>query len=120
MSIIADFAVPGGPTITMCSPAIAETVMSRLISCLSRSWAPPASAPPASPAPPTAVMAPAPPPSQHPAYLHALTDLRHARAFLARPAGAMVKWDEKRAIHEIDEAIREIKSAAIDDGKSLD
>src|SRR5258708_1204909 len=40
MSIIADFAVPGGPTITMCSPAIAEIVISRTISCLSRNCAP--------------------------------------------------------------------------------
>ncbi len=36
MSIIADFAVPGGPTITMCSPAIADTSIRRMISCLSR------------------------------------------------------------------------------------
>jgi hypothetical protein len=66
------------------------------------------------------VTAPPPAPSQHPAYLHALTDLRHARGFLAKPAGAMVKWDEKRAIHELDEAIREIKEASIDDGKNLE
>jgi hypothetical protein len=59
-------------------------------------------------------------PGRHPAYLHALTDLRHARAHLERrPGDAMVKWDEKTAIHEIDEAIREIKEASIDDGKAL-
>src|SRR5215467_1007150 len=40
MSIIADFAVPGGPTMTMCSPAIADTVIRRMISCLSRNCAP--------------------------------------------------------------------------------
>ena len=40
MSIIADFAVPGGPTITMCSPAIADTVINRMISCLSRNCEP--------------------------------------------------------------------------------
>src|ERR1043165_6199488 len=40
MSIIADLAVPGGPTITMCSPAIADTVIRRMISCLSRNCAP--------------------------------------------------------------------------------
>src|SRR6476469_593037 len=40
MSIIADFAVPGGPTMTMCSPAIAEMVIRRMISCLSRNCAP--------------------------------------------------------------------------------
>jgi len=63
---------------------------------------------------------PPPPAGAHPAYLHALTDLRTARSFLERPSGIVVKWDEKRAIHEIDEAIREIKAAAIDDGKALE
>jgi hypothetical protein len=59
-------------------------------------------------------------PEKHPAYLHALTDLRAARSFLSRPAGINVKWDEKRAITEIDAAIREIKQASIDDGKNID
>lgn len=58
-------------------------------------------------------------PGKHPAYLHALTDLRHARAHLERPANVMVKWDEKVAIRAIDDAINEIKKAAIDDGKPL-
>jgi hypothetical protein len=58
-------------------------------------------------------------PGKHPAYLHALTDLRHARAHLERPANVMTKWDEKVAIHAIDDAINEIKKAAIDDGKPL-
>src|ERR1700753_2160265 len=79
--------------------------------------------PPAEPAPPppAPVAQPAPPPpapmpaGNHPAYLHALSDLRMARAFLERPANVVVKWDEKRAITEIDAAIREIKEAAIDD-----
>ena len=82
---------------------------------------PPANPQPPPPPPPAAsggvVVAPAP--QSHPAYLHALTDLRHARAFLARPAGAVVKWDENRAIREIDAAINEIKQASIDDGKNL-
>ena len=56
----------------------------------------------------------------HPAYLHALTDLRAARGYLERPANAVVKWDEKIAIRKIDAAIKEIKDAAIDDGKDLD
>jgi hypothetical protein len=58
----------------------------------------------------------------HPAYLHALTDLRHARAHIeSRGAGSMrMLKDEEVAIHEIDEAIREIKAAAIDDGKNLE
>ena len=59
-------------------------------------------------------------PGKHPAYLHALQDLRHARAHVERRGGdAQVKWDEKVVIHEIDEAIREIKEASIDDGKNL-
>ncbi len=56
----------------------------------------------------------------HPAYLHALTDLRTARAHLERPADVVVKWDEKKAIREIDAAIGEIKKASIDDNKPLD
>jgi hypothetical protein len=76
---------------------------------------------PAPPPPTTAVVVQPdpPPPAHHPAYLHALADLRNARAFLERPASAMVKWDEKRAIREIDAAIHEIKQAAIDDGKDI-
>jgi len=59
-------------------------------------------------------------PGHHPAYLHALTDLRHARAHLERRGGnAEMKWDEKTAIREVDAAIREIKEASIDDGKNL-
>ena len=59
-------------------------------------------------------------PGRHPAYLHALTDLRHARAHLENPA-ATYKMDkeEERAIEEIDKAIEEIKRAAIDDGKNV-
>ncbi|HEY0193485.1 MAG TPA: hypothetical protein VGC42_20350 [Kofleriaceae bacterium] len=74
------------------------------------------------PAAPPAPLPPPPPPAaaQHPAYLHALSDLRHARALLERPThGADVRWDENRAISQLDAAIREIKDAAIDDGKPL-
>lgn len=59
-------------------------------------------------------------PGKHPAYLHALEDLRHARANIERRGGdAEMKWDESKAIAEVDAAIREIKQAAIDDGKDL-
>jgi hypothetical protein len=68
---------------------------------------------------PAAVSAKPQPPKEHPAYLHALTDLRHARAHLQRPDGGELREQEKKAIHEIDEAINEIKKAAIDDGKDL-
>jgi hypothetical protein len=59
-------------------------------------------------------------PGVHPAYLHALTDLRHARAHLENlaPTHHMDK-EEQHAIEEIDKAIDEIKRAAIDDGKNL-
>jgi len=57
----------------------------------------------------------------HPAYLHALTDLRNARANLERKGGdKQMKWDEHDAIVEIDRAIADIKQAAVDDGKNLD
>lgn len=59
-------------------------------------------------------------PGAHPAYLHALSDLRHARAHLERftPSDKM-NDEEQRAIDEIDKAIGEIKHASIDDGKDL-
>jgi tetratricopeptide (TPR) repeat protein len=56
---------------------------------------------------------------EHPAYLHALSDLRDARAHLQRPDGGELRDQEKKAIHEIDDAINEIKKAAIEDGKDL-
>ena len=59
-------------------------------------------------------------PGAHPAYLHALTDLRTARWQLEKRKGdPQVKWDEAAAIREIDACIAEIKQAAIDDGKNL-
>jgi len=59
-------------------------------------------------------------PGKHPAYLHALTDLRHARAHLEHLTDKEWKNDEEQhAIEEIDRAIGEIKRASIDDGKDL-
>ncbi|MBV8464890.1 MAG: hypothetical protein JO218_02995 [Burkholderiales bacterium] len=59
--------------------------------------------------------------AEHPAYLHALSDLRAARWLIAhRPGDARVSGDEDVAITRIDETINEIKHAAIDDGKNLD
>lgn len=61
-----------------------------------------------------------PPPSRHPAYLHALSDLRSARWMLEhRPGDAAVGAHESEAISEIDHAVDELKRAAIDDGKSI-
>jgi|SRR5580704_4906515 hypothetical protein len=59
-------------------------------------------------------------PGRHPAYLHALADLRDARAHLAQMGpNEHLDNEEQRAIGEIDAAIREIKHAAIDDGKDI-
>lgn len=59
-------------------------------------------------------------PGRHPAYLHALSDLRHARANLDRLTPSdRLNDEEERAIAEIDRALWEIKQAAIDDGKNL-
>lgn len=61
-----------------------------------------------------------PQPSKHPAYLHALSDLRTARWMLEhRPGDAAVSAHESEAIGEIDHAIAEIRRAAIDDGKNI-
>lgn len=57
--------------------------------------------------------------SKHPAYLHALSDLRAARAHLERHDGGELRHEEKEAIHAIDDAINEVKRASIDDGKDL-
>ncbi|WP_243050631.1 hypothetical protein [Dyella sp. RRB7] len=59
-------------------------------------------------------------PGNHPAYLHALSDLRAARWMLEhRPGDAAISSHEDVAISEIDHAIDEIKRASIDDGKDL-
>jgi hypothetical protein len=59
-----------------------------------------------------------PAPGPHPAYLHALRDLRAARHYLNDGwAWEPVRRDDNAAIREIDAAIGEIKRAAIDDGK---
>lgn len=59
-------------------------------------------------------------PGKHPAYLHALTDLRYARAHLDRPSRHYrINADEQHAIAEIDAAIHQINEAAISDGKPM-
>lgn len=78
----------------------------------------------AAPRPPAPVVAariaPAPVPAIHPAYLHAISDLRYARALLFRPDWRPVMHDQRAAVDEIDHAIAEAKRAAIDDGKNPD
>jgi hypothetical protein len=59
-------------------------------------------------------------PGPHPAYLHALSDLRAARHYLNDGwAWGPVRHDDEAAVREIDAAINEIKRASIDDGKNL-
>ena len=66
------------------------------------------------------VAPPPPPPAHHPAYLHALTDLRDARWNLEHRAGdAAVSTQEDVAIVETDRAINEAKTAAMEDGKNI-
>ena len=51
-------------------------------------------------------------------YLHAMSDLRMARAYLARPDYEPVASDERRAVAEIDAALDEMRRAAIEDSKN--
>jgi hypothetical protein len=58
--------------------------------------------------------------AEHPAYLHALTDLRAARAHLDKMTPSeMIDRKEMDAIAEINGAIGEIKRAALEDGKNI-
>jgi hypothetical protein len=86
---------------------------------------PPVAQPAPAPAPPPPAAAPATPPpaaaGAHPFYIHALSDLRNARANLERKGGdRQMKWDEHDSIVAIDRAIHEIREASIDDGKNPD
>jgi tetratricopeptide (TPR) repeat protein len=80
----------------------------------------PAPPPVATPGPGPQPIGAAPGPHAHPAYLHALSDLRNARGNLERKGGdPQMKWDEREAVGAIERAIADIKQAAIDDGKNL-
>lgn len=59
-------------------------------------------------------------PGDHPAYLHALSDLRGARWMIDhRPGDWAQSEDERFAVQQIDTAIAELKQASFDDGKNL-
>src|SRR3984957_6635570 len=59
-------------------------------------------------------------PPHHPAYLHALSDLRAARWLIEhRPGDWTQSADEQEAVRQIDASIGEIKQAALNDGKNL-
>jgi len=58
--------------------------------------------------------------ARHPAYVHALSDLRAAEWMIEhRPGDARVSSDENVALEEIQASIREMKQAAIEDGKDI-
>jgi hypothetical protein len=58
---------------------------------------------------------------QHPYYLHALSDLRAARWMLQQHIdGKAMTHNEKEAMRQINEIIREINEASINDGKGTD
>jgi hypothetical protein len=58
-------------------------------------------------------------PGRHPAYLHALDQLRDARWFLEHRPGPPLEERERQAIFEIDRAIEEVRRAAYYDGKDV-
>jgi predicted RNase H-like HicB family nuclease len=59
-------------------------------------------------------------PTDHPSYLHALSDLRAARWMIDhRPGNWQQNIAEKEAVTQIDQAIDVIKKASIDDGKDI-
>jgi len=75
-----------------------------------------AAPPPPPPPPPRVVVAP----QRHPAYLHALSDLRAARWLIEhRPGDWAQTADEQESVRQIDAAINDIKKAAFDDGKNI-
>jgi tetratricopeptide (TPR) repeat protein len=58
--------------------------------------------------------------AEHPAYLHALSDLRAARWMIDhRPGNWQQNLAEKEAVAQIDQALDLIKKASIDDGKNI-
>ena len=59
-------------------------------------------------------------PGQHPAYLHAIRSLRQARHYLDKKYTEPVHEQKaEQAIHEIDQAIDDLKRASKDDDKDL-
>jgi hypothetical protein len=60
-----------------------------------------------------------PAPERHASYLHALNDLRFARALISNPDSGRIQDPERQAMAEIDAAIQELKAAGIDDGKDI-
>jgi hypothetical protein len=95
------------PAVKLNIVLLATTGLALLVGCVA--------APPPPPPPPHVVVAPA----RHPAYLHALSDLRAARWLIEhRPGDWAQTADETESVRQIDAAINDIKKAAFDDGKN--
>lgn len=95
----------------------AQNAVGRAIAMADREMRP---VPPPPPPAPRPIERPAPP-MQHPAYMHAIADLRAAHWMLEhRPGNWEQSIDERNAEREIEAALREIKEAAIDDGRGID
>ena len=58
-------------------------------------------------------------PGRHPAYLHALTDLRDARWYLTHAPDGYLEERERHAVAELDRAIDDVQRAAYYDGKDV-
>jgi hypothetical protein len=58
-------------------------------------------------------------PGRHPAYLHALTDLRDAHWVLSHPRDGFLEERERHASEDIRRAIEEVQRAAVYDGKNV-
>jgi hypothetical protein len=68
----------------------------------------------------SAAPAPAPVAGAHPAYLHALSDLRLARALLRGWVNPLIGMQMQQAVEEIERAVNDIVEAAISDGKNIE
>jgi hypothetical protein len=55
--------------------------------------------------------------AQHPAYLHALSNLRQARALLQTDSRPGFREEKNRALDEIDRAIQEVRRAVREEGR---
>jgi hypothetical protein len=58
-------------------------------------------------------------PGPHPEYVHALNDLRYARALLNFPAEWNVSRHERAAAGDVDRALGAVRQAGLDDGKAV-
>jgi hypothetical protein len=58
-------------------------------------------------------------PGVHPGYVHALNDLRYARALLQFPAEWNVTGHERAATSYVNRAFGDVRQAGIDDGKDV-